>query len=279
MHFGFGDSRGRAAAARGVSRMTDQLNLYQPLALFVPNSAGDSAALLDLTLQAVHQTFPFLNHLLQVLGKEPPLVVGIDQFPTDDAGRGTARRLASAFDRFGSDKSSGRDYHLLYGEILKNPEAVSCVLEIGLGTNHLDVVSNMGAQGRPGASLRAFRECLPNAVILGADVDTRVLFEEERIRTHHVDQTDLASFESLGRHVPDAVDLIIDDGLHSPNANLAVLAFAVGRLKVGGWLVVEDIPERAIPFWNVVAALLPDTFAGNLVRAKGALAFALRKNL
>ena len=257
--------------------MADQLNLYQPLALFVPNSAGDSGSLLQLTLRAVHQTFPFLGHLLDVLGKDELKLVGIEQFPTDARGRAAANDLKMAFDRFGSDKSTGRNYHHLYGEILKDRGAVSCILEIGLGTNNLDVVSNMGAQGVPGASLRAFRECLPNATILGADIDTRVLFQEERIRTYYVDQTDLASFESLGQNVPDTVDLIIDDGLHSPNANLAVLAFGLGKLKTGGWLVIEDVPERAVPFWRVVAALLPGAFTSKLVRAEGALAFAVQR--
>ena len=135
----------------------------------------------------------------------------------------------------------------------------------------------MGAQGQPGASLRAFREILPNATIFGADIDRRVLFQEPRIRTYFVDQTDLASLESLGKNVPDAIDLIIDDGLHAPNANLAVLAFGLRKLKPHGWLVIEDIPERAVPFWQVVAALLPETFTSNLLRAEGALVFAVQK--
>jgi hypothetical protein len=45
--------------------------------------------------------------------------------------------------------------------------------------------------------------------------------------------------------------------------NLAVLAFGLKRLKNRGWLVIEDIPERAVPVWELVAALLPDTFASN----------------
>lgn len=257
--------------------MADQLDLYQPLALFVPNSAGDSGSLFHLTLQAVHQTFPFLNHLLDVVGKEPLRRIDIEHVPTDDKAHACADQLERAFNRFGSDKSTGRNYHHLYGEILKDRGAVSYVLEIGLGTNNLDVVSNMGAQGVPGASLRAFRECLPNAAIFGADIDRRVLFQEERITTHYVDQTDLASLESLGASIPDAIDLIIDDGLHSPNANVAVLTFGLRKLKVGGWVVVEDVPERAVPFWRVVAALLPATYVSQLIQAEGALLFAVRR--
>jgi hypothetical protein len=135
----------------------------------------------------------------------------------------------------------------------------------------------MGTAGVPGASLRAFREYLPNATIIGADVDRRILFQEDRIQTYFVDQTDLASLESLAMTVPDSIDLIIDDGLHSPNANLAVLAFGLKKLKNRGWLVIEDIAERAAPLWEVVGALLPDTFASQLLRAEGALVFAVQR--
>ena len=185
--------------------------------------------------------------------------------------------LKLLFAKFGSDKSTGHNYHRLYGEILKNKDDISYVLEIGLGTNNLDVVSNMGTRGVPGASLRAFREYLPNATIFGADIDKRILFQEDRIQTYFVDQTDLTSLEALGKNIPDSIDLIIDDGLHSPNANLAVLTFGLKKLKNHGWLVIEDIPERAVPLWEVVAALLPDTFASKLLRDEGGLVFAVQR--
>ena len=261
----------------GATKMANLLNLYQPLELFVPNSAGDSNSLLRLTLQAVSQTLPLLSHLLGVVGRTKLSAVRMEQLFTDAEGKAAADVLKSLFTKFGSDKSTGRNYHRLYGEILKNKDDISYVLEIGLGTNNLDVVSNMGAQGMPGASLRAFREYLPNAMIIGADVDKRILFQDDRIQTYFVDQTDLASLESLGKNIPDSIDLIIDDGLHSPNANLAVLAFGLKKLKNLGWLVIEDIPERAVPLWEVVAALLPDTFASKLLRAEGALVFAVQR--
>lgn len=73
------------------------------------------------------------------------------------------------------------------------------------------------------------------------------------------------------------IDLIVDDGLHAPNANLAVLVFGLEKLSHDGWLVIEDIPERAVPLWEVVAALLADTDASHLLRAEGALAFAVQR--
>lgn len=261
------------------TKMENQVpvNLYQLLALFVPNSAGDSKALLRLTLQAVSQTFPLLSHLLGVVGRTKLSPVRIEQLFTDAQGKAAADVLKLLFNKFGSDKSTAHNYHHLYGEILKNRDDISYVLEIGLGTNNLDVVSNMGTQGKPGASLRAFREYLPNATIFGADIDKRILFQDDRIQTYFVDQTDLASLESLDKNIPYFMDLIIDDGLHSPNANLAVLSFGLKKLKNYGWLVIEDVPERAVPLWEVVAALLPDTFVSKLLRADGGLIFAVQK--
>src|SRR4051812_38806091 len=107
--------------------MATRSNLYQPLALFVPNSAGDSNALLQLTLQAVSQTFPLLSHLLRVVGRTTLSPVRIDQLLTDAEGEAAADALRSLFTKFGSDKSTGRNYHHLYGEILKNKTDVSYV--------------------------------------------------------------------------------------------------------------------------------------------------------
>ena len=259
------------------TKMENRVKLYQPLALFVPNSAGDSQSLLKLTLQAASQTFPLLSHLLSVVGRTKLSPVRIEQLFTDPEAKAAADALNLLFTKFGSDKSTGHNYHQLYGEILKDKDDISHVLEIGLGTNNLNVASNMGPRGMPGASLRAFREYLPNAMIFGADIDKGILFQDDRIQTYFVDQTDLTSLESLGKNIPDFMDLIIDDGLHSPNANLAVLAFGLRRLKNHGWLVIEDIPERAVPLWEVVAALLPDTFASKLLRAEGHLVFAVQR--
>ena len=41
-------------------------------------------------------------------------------------------------------------------------------------------------------------------------------------------------------------DLIIDDGLHSPLANLNTIEFGLSHVNIGGWVVVEDILPRHI---------------------------------
>src|SRR5678815_1529046 len=104
--------------------MPNLLNLYQPLELFVPNSAGDSNSLFNLTLQAISQTFPLLSHLLGVVGRTMLSPLRIEQLVTDADGEAAADALKQLFTQFGSDKSTGRNYHHLYGEILKDRENV-----------------------------------------------------------------------------------------------------------------------------------------------------------
>lgn len=65
--------------------------------------------------------------------------------------------------------------------------------------------------------------------------------------------------------------------MHSPNANIAVLSFSFEKVNLGGWIVIEDIAEKAYPFWQVVSELLPPQFKSYLVRAKGGLVFAVEK--
>ena len=52
------------------------------------------------------------------------------------------------------------------------------------------------------------------------------------------------------------LDLIIDDGLHAPNANLATLNYALRKLSRNGFVVIEDILPCHMPVWNVINTLL-----------------------
>ena len=137
----------------------------------------------------------------------------------------------------------------------------------------------MGVRGVPGASLRAFRDLFPQAMVYGADIDRQILFEEDRIKTFFVDQTDPASLSVLGSNVPSRVDLLIDDGLHAPYANIYTLQFGLPRLRVGGWLVIEDISPAALAVWECVSALLARRFVPAIVEARGGLLFVVERRL
>jgi SAM-dependent methyltransferase len=271
--------RSLAYQARGTGgrllNWTDS-RVVESFPVFAPMSAGSYRDLASLTVQAADQTFPFMLELLASTGAKVEGPVPITFFLDTEAKKSAALALKDLFDYYGSDKASFHDYHLLYGAVLASRDAAN-VLEIGLGTNNKKVVSNMGMAGKPGASLRAFRDFLPGAQIYGADIDQAVLFEEDRIATFFVDQTDLASFKALGESVPREFDLIIDDGLHSPNANLATLIFGLERLKPGGFLIVEDIRPDALAVWQVIANLLPDRYSSWVVAARGALLFVVQR--
>ena len=274
---------GRKLYVRGEKLWNEVLStaayqIVDSMPVFAPYAMGPYAARAKLAILAANETFPLLTKLIAETRNAGLLSVSpVERFCRDEASRAAASALKALFDKYGSDKAHFHHYESLYGSILWDPASVESMLEIGLGTNNIGVVSHMGAAGKPGASLRAFRDFLPNAAIYGADIDRGILFTEDRIKTFFVDQTDLSSFEDLGREVGEGLDLIIDDGLHCPNANLAVLLFALKKLKAGGWFVVEDIPDAALPVWQVVAALLPSDHQCSLIAAGEANMFAVRK--
>lgn len=246
------------------------------LPAFLANSAAPRAVRADLTLLAANDTFPLLLDAMFATGHKVCPVIEVHDFDMDDQARRSAVELAMSFDRFGSDKATPNGYHHIYGSILADLGRVETMLEVGLGSNNPQVPSNMGREGKPGASLRAFKDCLADAAIYGADVDKDILFTEERIQTFFVDQTDLDSVRKLGEQLPQQLDLIIDDGLHAPNANLAILLLAMSKLRQGGWLVIEDILPATITIWQVVSSVLAETFDCRLVDMGNTLVFCAK---
>jgi hypothetical protein len=187
-----------------------------------------------------------------------------------DEGSADTRDLAALFRKHGSDKASWHEYHRIYGSLLSGRRKDRlAILEIGLGSNNIDVPGNMWPWGKPGGSLRAFRDWAPNSSVYGADVDKRILFNEERISTFWVDQTDVVSLVGLRSKI-DTVrfDLIIDDGLHVPHANFNTLSTLMPLLKDDGVFVVEDILPSLLPIWRVVQATLPE-YETHLISSKG----------
>jgi SAM-dependent methyltransferase len=185
--------------------------------------------------------------------------------------------LAKLLRLHGSDKSTVHSYYLAYSALLANRRAEPLrILEIGIGTNDPDAPSSMGTAGRPGASLRAWRDWGPRFEVHGADIDRRILFQEERIKTHWVDQTSLESLAGLETLGKGSFDLIIDDGLHRPDANLKTLAFAMRMLKPNGIVVIEDIIKPLAPFWLSVGNLLSDRAATQLLFDRKEALFIVR---
>ena len=156
-------------AAKGLVRTN--VEIIDKLSALAPNSAGSVKARAGLALEAGNQIFALLSDLIYVSGKPLTRPRSIEEISRDTR---DSDALEALFNKYGSDKSARHDYHKLYSSILgpRRNENL-CLLEIGLGTTDPSVVSNMGKHGKPGASLRAFRDYLPNAQIFGADIDRK----------------------------------------------------------------------------------------------------------
>jgi hypothetical protein len=142
------------------------------------------------------------------------------------------------------------NYSIAYNEFFKNDRQKAIRLfELGLGTNNLDVLSNMGPQGRPGASLRGWRDYFPYGQIYGADIDKRILFEDSRIKTFYCDQTDPQTIAELWSNpeLNENFDIIIEDGLHTFDANICFFENSIHKLNKGGLYIIEDIYGPNIP--------------------------------
>lgn len=165
-------------------------------------------------------------------------------------------QISSTFNGFGSDKSeSGLTplYQILLGSL---PDDAN-LLEIGIGTNNPGLISSMGKYGKPGASLFAYNELVDDCNIFGVDIDPNIIFSFGSIKTTVADQTLPSSLMGLpAKFDVDSFDLIIDDGLHSPGANLNSLAFALKYCKPGGLIWIEDIPQRSLEIWWLVKKLV-----------------------
>jgi hypothetical protein len=151
----------------------------------------------------------------------------------------------------GSDKATQNkgkgNYTKLYDFIFNSIKNNSMnILEVGLGTNNTDVLSNMGKDGIPGASLRGWKDYFINSFIYGADVDHRILFEEDRIKTYFVNQLDVKSIIELWKNFDFEFDIILDDGIHDLShsdisGNKIFFENSIQKLKKGGYYIIEDV--------------------------------------
>ncbi len=148
----------------------------------------------------------------------------------------------------GSDKGGkNRPWHnyttFYYSLFNHDKERYLRVFELGLGTNNTSIPSNMGVNGIPGASLRGWVDFFPNALVYGADIDKDILFNTERIKTFYCDQTDTNSISELWsqKELLTNFDLILEDGLHTFEANVCFFENSIHKLNDNGFFIIEDI--------------------------------------
>ena len=154
-------------------------------------------------------------------------------------------------DKGNKDLTRSHNYTTIYSRLFKEQRDNPIELfELGLGTNNINIPSNMGVSGRPGASLYGWAEFFPKAKIYGADIDRGILFNEGRIKTFWCDQLDPSAISNMWQ-TPDLkdkqFDIIIEDGLHILDAQICFFKNSIKKVKPGGYYIIEDF-NHGIPF-------------------------------
>ena len=151
--------------------------------------------------------------------------------------------------RNNSDKGLGwHNYTVLYDKLFEGIRYNDLrIFELGIGTNNVALPSNMGPNGTPGASLRGWKEYFPNSLVFGADIDSDILFSEDRIQTFYCDQTNPCSISQMWGTIPENFDIMIDDGLHKYDANVTFFENSIYKLNRGGFYIIEDVLDYIIP--------------------------------
>lgn len=140
--------------------------------------------------------------------------------------------------------NSWHNYTTFYYTIFKNLRYKNLrIFELGIGTNNINLPSNMGIYGTPGASLYGWREFFPNSEIFGADIDTNILFNTDKIKTFYCDQTNPEIIKKMWNELAlqDNFDIIIEDGLHNFNAGVCFFENSIHKLNPKGYFIIEDI--------------------------------------
>ena len=160
--------------------------------------------------------------------------------------------LCNIMNATGSDKGNGwHNYTKVYTSLFEGMK-VEHLFELGIGTTNTAFGNNMGANGTPMASHRGWRKYFENATIYAADIDASVAKSEHGIHAYQCDQTDAYSIEAMWspQNMPEAFDIIIDDGLHEFEANTHFFENSIHKLRAGGIYVVEDILNVKLGYWE-----------------------------
>lgn len=143
--------------------------------------------------------------------------------------------LQQLFNKYGADKASKHHYDTVYHEQLQHLRDVEFnLLEIGIFK---------------GDSIRAWVEYFPKATIYGVDTFQRIapkeidILEHPRVKWLKSDSTNPSLAVQIEKKWGSDVefDVIIDDGLHTPEANGKTLTILWPFLAANGIYFVEDV--------------------------------------
>lgn len=150
--------------------------------------------------------------------------------PTDPSEKLPMTLPSEALLRHGSDKITAHSYGPVYDTLFgPNRPQPTALLEIGVFE---------------GASLRAWAETFPAALVYGVDVNPPAKPVGDRCRICRADAADPADLARAMWELgigPLGLDAVIDDGSHTLRDQLAAWAVMWDFVRPGGLYVIEDI--------------------------------------
>ena len=146
------------------------------------------------------------------------------------------------FNKYGSDKGGKKNKYLgwkphnygqIYNDLFSSLRFRKFnLLEVGIGSVDKNIKSSLPYYAKSGASLRAFRDYFKQANIYGCDIDKKTLFKEQRIFTFELDQTSKKDVKEKLSLINKDFHIIIDDGLHTFEANICFFEVAIKYLAL-----------------------------------------------
>lgn len=149
--------------------------------------------------------------------------------------------------QYGSDKNTAHSYGPLYDDLFQSRrESVTAVLEVGV---------------LHGASLYAWRDYFPNALITGMDHWAEPVVAD-RINTVKCNSMELDQIQKafFNARVVTPFDIIIDDGSHWISDQKPTWENLKSFLKLGGIYIIEDIQniDEARPVFEPLGFVMHD---------------------
>ena len=142
--------------------------------------------------------------------------------------------LGDLFNKYGCDKTRKHQYEKVYEPYLEQfKDKEISILEVGVFNGH---------------STEAFHEFLPKANLYGLDIFVRTRAED--LECYKKDRTQWIKASSIDPSTPRLIkekfgnvkfDVIIDDGLHTPQANKMTFRYLSPLLKDDGVFFIEDV--------------------------------------
>ena len=148
--------------------------------------------------------------------------------------------------KYGSDKGPqiNHVYTPYYYNLFKDKrESVKKVFEVGIA----DATRMKGIhQYQTGASLKMWRDFFPNAEVYGIDIVPSMMFKDERIHTYVCDSTDKEGLKKLIDEIGSDIDLVIDDGNHSVDFQIATCKVLKPLLQKDVIYIIEDVSHSTV---------------------------------